>query len=218
MATWISSFPRSGNTMLRQVLHSGWGVLSGSLYAEDLGDNLELIRSCGHVELPRFHGEKGVQVINVHKVMLKTHEKRPAQGKHIYIYRDGRQACVSYWQFLGRKQPIEEIVAGETFVGLWSDHVLGHLDKADLAIAICYEDFLADPSETIASLSTMLGEARGDPLAPLGRRDEMAESDGKWVRKKTDWRESWSEELDALFWKHNAPAMERLYPDAEPFR
>ena len=215
MTNWISSFPRSGNTLLRQVLHAGWGVLSGSIYPEDLGDNADLIRLCGHVELPRLESAGGLQLVNPHNVFVKSHQVKPLKGKTIYIMRDGRAACVSLWHFLKRTVPIEQIIRGESFAGLWSDNLISHIDQADLALQLRYEDLVADPSDAIRQIAGMLGKPVGDPRKPLEDRDAIAAKAGKWVRRKSDWTQDWNPERDALFWQHNAPAMERFYPEIE---
>ena len=40
MIVWLASFPRSGNTMLRILLHRFYGRLSYSLYDESSGTGL----------------------------------------------------------------------------------------------------------------------------------------------------------------------------------
>ena len=44
----------------------------------------------------------------------------------------------------------------------------------------------------------------------------MAEKDGKWIAKHSDWRDSWSSELEELFWSKNHPAMKLVYPTELP--
>ena len=160
MTVWIASFPRSGNTLLRQVLHSGWGILSGSVYPHDLGDNSDLIRACGHVELAAGENNRRRVLLNPHNVMIKTHAGTPPDGPTIYIVRDGREACVSFWHFLNGECSLEEIVTGATFVGRWSDHVIEYADNANIALWLEYEELLANPAAAIAKLARSLAIRR----------------------------------------------------------
>jgi len=213
MPLWISSFPRSGNTLVRQMIYSGWGQLSGSISKNDLGDNLDLIRSCGHVELKKIkQSENRLTIINPNNVPIKTHAPLPGKGQIIYVMRAGRKSIVSLWEFMGRATDIQAVIRGQTPFGLWSDHVMQYMTSDRIVAALRYEDILADSSAAIKDLSALFGAPVDDPAAPLSGRNDLAQSDGKWVRKLSDWREHWSHELDELFRETNAPAIERFYP------
>ena len=55
-----------------------------------------------------------------------------------------------------------------------------------------YEDILGDFDSSLNKISDFLG--REIVSNNLPSRDKIAENDGKWVRKKTDWREVLTDE------------------------
>lgn len=215
MTLWLSSFPRSGNTLLRQVLHAGWGMATGSVFGEDLGDNLALIRACGHVELRTVECDGGRLLVNPHDLPVKTHLLPWSDGERaVYILRDGRAACVSLWQFWKGQVPLEDIVCGRFQFGSWSDHVLGWTEGARIEALLRYEELVGDPGPSIRELTRVFGEPVADPATPLRERALLAARDGTWVRPETDWREHWSPALEELFMRHNEPAFTRFYGES----
>lgn len=211
MTLWLSSFPRSGNTLLRQMLFAGWGLCSGSVYHRDLGDNVGLIRACGHVDLRLVGGPHGVEALNPHNLPIKTHGLPQGRGDQaIYIVRNGRAACVSLWHFNHRAMPLADIVCGRTQFGTWSDHVMAWLGQESLLAVLRYEEMIGAPDAVVAALTTVFGPPRADPAEALRARNALAAQEGTWVRPESDWREDWTEECEALFCRHNAPALARL--------
>jgi len=208
---WLSSFPRSGNTLFRQILFAGWGLSSGSVYHRDLGDNLALIRASGHVDLRLVNGPHGIEALNPHNLPIKTHDLPPHRAaRAIHVVRDGRAACVSLWHFTNRALPLADIVCGRTRFGTWSDHVMAWLAVEGLLAVVRYEDMIARIETVTAALVPIFGPPRGDPAEALRNRAALAEAEGTWVRPASDWREHWSDACEELFRHHNAPALERL--------
>lgn len=210
MALWLSSFPRSGNTLVRQMLYAGWGQLSGSIYLHDLGDNLDLIRACGHVDLRVVDGPNGPCLFNPNNLIIKTHNLPDGGEQAIYVLREGRAACVSLWHFWNKTVSLPDIVRGHSGAGSWSRHVLGWLDHQGLVAVLRYEDLLARPEGLIAALSTVFGPPPADPAEPLRKRATLAKRENLWVKAQSDWRVHWSDELEDLFRQHNQPALDRM--------
>jgi hypothetical protein len=210
MTLWLASFPRSGNTLLRQVLFSGWGILTGSIYARDLGENVELIRSCGHVELRRTVRDGQRLLRNPHNVPVKTH-RLPEYGPNdraIYILRDGRASCVSLWHFHKGRHTLEQVIRGETEFGTWSDHVQAWSAAPIVTTLLHYDDLAAGSDIVLAELIKVFGQPSDDPFEPVRKRSLLAAQDGVWVRPKSRWQDEWSDEAEALFRKHNHTALE----------
>ena len=93
---WIASYPRSGNTFLRTILWYSFGLRSASIYPNDLGGNRALEEYVGHIE----HGPKmQMQLQENGAQLVKTHECATDNNPAIYVVRDGRAACVSFWKF-----------------------------------------------------------------------------------------------------------------------
>jgi hypothetical protein len=216
MVLWLASYPRSGNTLLRQIIHSGWGAKTTSVYLDDLGDNQILRQSCGHYDLP--HGPRGeIAVAAIPRdAIVKTHELPPPNpGSAIYVIRDGRAACVSLWHFYEKRESLAGIVMGLNHFGSWSRNVNMWVASGLVKAMIRYEDMIACDPMVIEILSGVLGRAPdGDAFLPINSRDLLASREGRWVRKQTDWRHDWSVELDQLFWRAPHNPMLTYFPDA----
>jgi len=217
MALWLASYPRSGNTLLRQMLYAGWGLATGSVFGEDLGDNLALIRACGHFELRTVTRGSERLLVNPHQVPIKTHlHPWSPEDRAVYMLRDGRSACVSLWHFWKREVPLEDIVSGRARFGSWSDHVLAWTEGAKVQELLRYEDLVADPGAAVRKLTAVFGEPVADPVTPLRERALLTAKDGTWVRPETNWRDRWSPALEELFMRHNEPAFTRFYGESAP--
>ena len=47
---WLTSYPRSGNTLVRTILYQCFNLKTGSVYSNDLGGNINLENYVGHIE------------------------------------------------------------------------------------------------------------------------------------------------------------------------
>lgn len=209
---------------MRQLLYEGWGIFSGSVYANDLGINVRLIAASGHVEFKRVLNPDGtILILNPNNLVCKSHELPRGNEKSLVLIRDGRAACVSLWKFLKKDPSLEfvptlaEIISGQSHFGLWSSHVMAWHDAENVLATIKYEDMVDNPSGVVEKLVNLFGPAQGDPFVPFRNRNEMVELDGRWVAKRENWQEAWSAELEELFWFHNREAMDSFYPNAELF-
>ena len=201
---WIASYPRSGNTYLRSVLHTCFGLPSTSVYRRDLGGNTALERYAGHFDADATHpdlsGDK--------PLLVKTHQRPPDDAPAIYIVRDGRAASVSFWEFQRRRRPLPEIIVNR----VWSDHVAAWRPWARPdTLLLRYEELTGN----LPVMLRRLGEFLDMPLlagAPPTRA-EMAAVDGHWVREPSDWRPKFSRRDLRLFGAINGEMMRRLgYP------
>lgn len=167
MIIWLASYPRSGNTLLRLILHRGFGHTTWSLYDDkfDLGRNDAAGKAIGH----RLHGKSPAAFLAEARAskdtyIVKTHEMPPAdQGeKVIYVVRDGRAAVVSYWHYRRRiadcrDELLEETVAGTVWGGLWSRHVDAWIDAPiEKKLVLRYESLVSDLPGNVAELAGFL--------------------------------------------------------------
>jgi hypothetical protein len=119
MIVWIASFPRSGNTFFRIVLHALYSVstYSGFLSGDDLEGDLGRPDMTGHSKLPRRSPDKNpfrhpakvkrlIEVLEAEDKVyfIKTHalpsELWGSQSKAILLVRDGRDAAVSFSKYM----------------------------------------------------------------------------------------------------------------------
>jgi sulfotransferase family protein len=106
MLVWVASFPRSGNTFLRIILHRLYGVRASTVYdvdgvAERLGEEL-----IGYTGRP---GSLADMRASDEPHFIKTHRQRDADVDEndpaICLVRDGRDALVSWARQSSEKDP-----------------------------------------------------------------------------------------------------------------
>jgi hypothetical protein len=162
--TWLASYPRSGNTLLRLILKRCFGLSSQSLYQEQEFSDPGVRDLVGHEEV----GHNARQFVAMARragrnLYVKTHELPPAD-RHpaIYVVRDGRSAVVSYAHYLreilGRDIRLAEVIEGKA--GLpWSQHVRAWtLPVRANTLVTRYEDLAAGNRETLAAISAFIGQ------------------------------------------------------------
>jgi hypothetical protein len=208
---FISSYPRSGNTMMRTVLNHCFGLQSGSVYSNDLGGNKRLERYVGHVE-PHGYGNFRFPPGSI--PLLKTHELPVDSTPAIYVVRDGRAACMSVWRFYHKSIPMAQIIPGPVRVGSWqfgnwSDHLMAWKPwQRPKTLLVKYEDLCDDLPSVVQRVGQFLN--RKPIKYKIPPRRDIAAVDGRWVREGRIQPESLSPEHLDLFKQYHGPMMERL--------
>lgn len=203
---WLASYPRSGNTLLRTVLYQCFGFVSASIYSNDLGANRKLESYVGHIE----HNEKGmISFPDGALPLFKTHELPTDDGFAIYVVRDGRAASVSLWEFYRRSLSLEAVIAGRHRFGTWANHLLVWQPWArPNSLLLKYEEILSDLPTVLGKISAFLDAEIINSTIP--ERETIADVDGQWVRKKSDWREVMTDKDVELFLQTNGLMMEKM--------
>lgn len=152
---WLTSYPRSGNTLLRIILNYNFGIKSYSIYNDkrDIGKIPEVAEIVGHEDMDwsfmgknvidlqpdAFDNLKYIRFDYPKTTLIKTHSTYHTGFKHdksIYIYRDGRAALRSYASYhakysssdLSEKDALDLLLCTEGFGGAFAEHV-GPWDK-----------------------------------------------------------------------------------------
>lgn len=193
---WLASYPRSGNTLLRAILHSCFGIRSTSVYRGDLGFNHDLEHYAGHVELECC---QSVRLNHDGLLPVKTHRHPLDSAPAIYIVRDGRAASVSLWEFMGHSKSLDDVILGKHQFGTWTDHLNAWMPwDRRRTLFLRYEDILTETSNTLVQLSRFLDRDIVSNRLPL--RSDIAHLDGHWVRTYSDWsKKIATSELDCYF-------------------
>jgi hypothetical protein len=155
--TWLASYPRSGNTLLRQILKHCFGLLSQSLYQDEDFANPGVRDAVGHEDV----GHNARQFVALARragrsLYVKTHELPPADHHPaIYVVRDGRSAVVSHTHYLrdvlGRDISLADVIAGKAGLS-WSHHVRAWAMPARAnTLVVRYEDLAAGRRDTLSS-------------------------------------------------------------------
>jgi len=221
---WIASFPRSGNTFVRNILFEVYGLQSSEYHVVE-GHPFD----SDYTEYP----------------FVKTHllpdniKPDDSDIKAIYLVRDGRDSLVSMAH--QRKDIVapgsdyyENIKAAifaekDSFFGGWSKNVNAWIERADLLIR--YEDLISDPIGQIERIREIydLPKPNADKLptfedlkkgnAAYGARKHWGYSEEEAIKfadkafrkgKSGSWKTEMPDDLHDLFWTYHGITMEKL--------
>ena len=159
--TWLASYPRSGNTLLRTILKRCFEQPSQSIYDDSELLDPELSQIVGHEtvgnDAPAFIARA---TRSGRSLYVKTHEMPPAD-RHpaIYVVRDGRSAMVSHAHYvreiLGRDITLAEVIEGKAGQH-WSRHVRAWMPRSQ-TLLVRYEDLAARDAATLKKISDFIG-------------------------------------------------------------
>lgn len=225
MIVWLASFPRSGNTFLRILLHRLYGVRSSVVYdvdgvAQRLGESM-----VGYSDRPASYGEMRASSA-VH--FVKTHRQRDTDvedgDRAICLVRDGRDSLVSWARMNSEadaaqfevelRKMIERDVP--TGTGSWGANVLSWLQpEASNRVVLRYEALVADPAATVtAVMAALVPELARDTAGSVPDFAELRAADGLFFRRGIvgSHRDELPDDLHELFWSRadNVAAMELL--------
>ena len=235
MIVWLASYPRSGNTFFRLLLHHQYGVKTYSLYNDPLFDQIGAADAIGHerlpAPLPELEADGKIHFVKTHDLPL---DDKPA----IYLVRDGRDSVVSFARYLrsftrprGRwgklanfvrerilgqilfQRTLKEVIVKSHRFGGWSENVFGWLRQPVGRTALVrYEDLVADP---VGVLRKAIAELHIG-LKPISNHvPSFEELHAQWptfFRKGQvgAWREEMPDRLQRLFWEKHGDAMRQL--------
>ena len=225
MIVWLASFPRSGNTFLRLLLHHLYGVSTHDIYV-DLPDPID--RS-NKQDLSTLVGYKPISSLEALAksdsiAFVKTHELSRDDHPAIYVIRDGRDSLTSYAHFiLSQDAPCDATLYANKFLqtlrhityyndnfGGWSRNVTSWAHRKGPTAIIRYEDLVADPLTTLDQALTSLDLE----LRPLSEEMTLSFEDLKQISpqffrkgKVGSHREEMPPHLEALYWKYHGRVM-----------
>ena len=153
---WLASFPRSGNTFFRNVLHDVYGVESSTYHLD-----------------PNRRVDKNYAVFKVVKTHLLPGQLpvETSDWPAVYLVRDGRDSLVSIAHH--RKDIVAPgtdfynnlieatLAQNGSFFGGWSENVRQWAERA--SIVIRFEDLIADPIREVEKLRQLIDLPPADP-------------------------------------------------------
>lgn len=160
--TWLASYPRSGNTLLRTILKRCFGQTSQSIYDDSEFSDPDVAEVIGREAVgddPRDFVAKARQ--SGRSLYVKTHEMPPAdRHPSIYVVRDGRSAVVSHTHYLReivqRDFTLAEVIEGKSGLN-WSAHVRAWMPRPH-TLLLRYEDLAAGNPATLKAISDFIGK------------------------------------------------------------
>jgi hypothetical protein len=243
MIIWLASYPRSGNTYFRILLHRLYGLETHSVYPPE-GTGQHVVEDVRKVMAlagqPEEECDLQAASADSKRFFVKTHglpaqEKAPA----IVIVRDGRDALVSYAHFLLKTErgvdeyqdmdlfesTLEQIITsdGPYAFGSWSRNVSAWLNRTGRNSVVRYEDLIQDPVHTVRTAVEGLnveGLNFGGPLNDVAvpSFDALHESVPWFFRKGRigAWKQDFPVRLRDLFLKHHGDMLTQLGYEAFP--
>ncbi|MEA3476691.1 MAG: sulfotransferase domain-containing protein [Bacteroidota bacterium] len=171
----LASFPRSGNTFLRNILLDVFGVYSWNnfdvynkalLEVQSLEKQKKLhpLPNAREKKLEKLKHQLSFPIVKTHEVPKQVIPHCEANAKFIYLVRDGRDALVSMahhrkdivkpgTDFLENLKEAIWAPVG-TYFGGWGNNVEQWTEIADLVIY--FEDLISDPEKEIVKLKKVL--------------------------------------------------------------
>ncbi|MFW5891040.1 MAG: sulfotransferase domain-containing protein [bacterium] len=218
MIIWIASYPRSGNTFLRTILNHCFNIKTYSIYNDykGVGGDENTTQIVGHLFLDKdFDIEKARNSEEI--FYIKTHEKYNIEmenDKAIYLIRDGREVLISYKNYL-RNFPqkdldFTDIIAGNTFVGIWSDHINSwNPNDRENILLLKYEELVDNTNKCIKEISSFLNI---EPITfHVPDFEKLHNINPKFFRKgkKDSWKNILSYDEQKYFWFKSYEVMKK---------
>ncbi len=223
---WLVSFPRSGNTFLRNILFEVYGLRSSTYHLE--------------ADYPLDEGFAEFDFIKTHQLPGELDAAGfSTQIPAVYLVRDGRDAMCSIAHHRSDliapgsdfEQNLQTAIVAErgSFFGGWSRHVESWSRRADIVIR--YEDLVRDPLASVERLRAICDLPEPDAsrlptfeslkfgIPKYGAKrehgvseEEMREHSRKFFRrgKAGAWQDEMPPRLQELFWSYHGEAMEGL--------
>lgn len=227
MIVWLASYPRSGNTLLRTVLHQ---TLGHSSYSDEIDPEVRrnvalaegVERKFGHFDLPSAWDDFYPHATRAGETyFVKTHRAPRDNQPAIYVIRDGRSALVSYAKFHREFQPqhgksLPHLVLGDDYYGGWSDHYRAWSSRGGAqTLVLRYEDLARASDSLVESLARFIGTS-APPRPWVNPFEEMRNANPAFFRRgKLEWDgdAAWTPFVDRLFWRLHGELMRDLgYP------
>ena len=211
MILWLASYPRSGNTLLRTVIHQTMGIGCYDSERLNLGDHkpgfneyLGALFADPPMEWKDFYklARESEQVF-----LVKTHFPPMDDQPAIYVVRDGRKACWSYLDF-HHKIPhmpdvtLPDIILGYQTYGNWTTHYRAWTqDPQGRRLVVRFEDLVNASSEKVREIAGFIN-FQGEPKAWDNPFAILQQKAGHFFREgKTCWErpDGWTDLADDTF-------------------
>jgi hypothetical protein len=228
MIVWLASYPRSGNTFFRILLHQLHGYSTHSVYSiaqngtEPPEDTRVLAGMVGQFEiecdLEALKADPDLHFVKTHD--LPGDDDSPA----IVLVRDGRDAVLSFAHFLlkavyGNSDPsqaelettLENVILGDMFGG-WSRNVNAWADRVGNDMVFRYEDLVQDPVGVVGEGLHRFSLNGGPVMATAPPFSELHEKVPWFFRKGKPggWKDEMPPRLEKLFLDRHGEAFHRF--------
>ncbi len=224
---FLVSYPRSGNRWIRYLL-------ANLLYPEEEWT----IKSLRRV-VPDLHQPIPEPFPFLKKRIYKTHSiNLDAAARIIYIYRDGRDVALSYYNFQSTLKNyshdftffLNQMLQKGFLFGTWQDHLEHYLlsNKWSNFLPVQYENLFDDTAGNLKRIGDFIGCSFSEELIKNAITKSTFEKqqqdhflykyESNWIKgyhggirgRPGGWRESFSDEMNDLFWNYTSRICERI--------
>lgn len=204
----LVSYPKSGNTWVRALVSQ----LVGAQHSLKEMDHL----------VPDVYSCRGHVLRKAHRFpcagrLIKSHESfRPTYKRVIYLVRDPRDVCVSYYHYLADIQRtvdasstslnefVDPFLSGKfDDYGTWGEHTGSWLaaETADLLL-IRYEDLISDAADCLARICGFLGlEHNDEAIRTAVESCSLDRLRAKEKSERTSWQPMRKADVSASFFR-----------------
>ncbi len=185
MLVWLASYPRSGNTLLRQVLKCCFGLDSCAGLEPNLA--AEFVESG---PLSAFFGEYFFEGdpdqfylcarSRADLVLVKTHQPPRDDEKAIYVVRDGRLALKSFAAYQDTYHPgastPHALLIGDHVYGDWTSHYHAWSQRRGETLVLRFEELVNAGTALLTRIAEFLGFT--GPVRPWANPQEELRTRG----------------------------------------
>ena len=218
MIVWIASYPRSGNSLFRQLIHATMGQPSHERgnAGEIRADYADFMAGFTHIiEDPEDFFARARDTEK--PVFVKTHDPPQDDSPAVYLVRDGRSATVSFLRyeqnFAPENQPtLLSLIVGDHHYGSWSDHYRAWHNRHAPILTLAYPDIFNADDALIARVAEFVGY-KGERKPWENMIDEWRERYPLFVgpgKVRWDPTPEWDYSTDVAFWRVHGELMREL--------
>jgi len=214
MIVWLASYPRSGNTLYRLLLHQICGWDTYSVYNDVLLANSGVGKLLGQKELDKHRLDVQARSSMIHFIKTHGHDERDTDGTApvIYIVRDPRDAIVSYAHYRkdierapgSYEHHMADVITRKLWLG-WDEHVKYWTDrpKCKALSIVRFEDMLQWPIQALERSLFRIGMKC--PVNRSVKPTQFAELQRKWPwffrkGKVGSWRTEMPKDIETMLW------------------
>ena len=226
MITWVASYPRSGNTMLRVVLRYGLGLPSPTRYERPA----HIERRTGDTPPLQLAGADAPATLEAMQRsdrmwFVKTHELPDDDRPALYLVRDGRDSVVSYARFILDTLPPDtapptyrrvlwDLILRDHAYGGWSQHVTTWTRRTGPTAVLRFEDLVKakDARRLVMERLRALGVAAETQDGHVPDFDSLKRIQPRNFRRGRvgGWRDDMSWSAARVFWFRHGHVMRRM--------
>lgn len=208
MICWVATYPGCGSTLLCQMIHQLFGerVYFATTEFQELFTE-ESLCEMGNQYCKEKNWDDFYKMANVSPDLyfIKTHKKPKDQNPAIVVVRDGRAAIESYYWYQKKTFPEQnlnllDVILGNMYYKDWSYFYQHWIKERPQTLVLNFESLKENPEECIEKIGFFLEKKSSGDWSDPFQRSAQSYPNVFRLGQLASWRETWSEEEEAVFW------------------